>query len=432
MADDEHLDRLVDTLLHELLGGEVPPDLRERIVSRAFPRRSRWRTWGALAAATAALVLAALGVWWLLAHSAARPPTVEQRPPQAPAPYPAARASGRYAIEGRGALARGATLVTEAGAAELVLGGYCHIALAPGTRLRWEGLMRREEVFLFQGQVTCEVETARGGFAVRTEVGTASVAGTRFTVRMTEGDQAMPVPKMWVRVLAGTVLLAGAGGQTVLTAGEEKTEVKSEDPPEERAVGKEGLANAIARGTVIGTVSRKEARWVEITSLSGKTARYIPEWVGGMPADGGGPDRRVLEQIARVRVGEQVRAEWYVDNHLRLLGIHRIGPPAKDEPPEKGAGAKAERLHELPAGTKGTTVGVLAAKERNVIFVRPEGAAEPERFMPRWIGGMPRDGGGLDKVMLGKFEELKVGDRLRVEWVYDERRRAVQIEVLGD
>jgi ferric-dicitrate binding protein FerR (iron transport regulator) len=74
-------------------------------------------------------------------------------------------------------------------------------------------------VFLRQGGVTCDVDRAVGGFAVRTAAGTASVTGTRFAVRVTgkEGEQM----KMAVKVFIGSVLLSGAWGEVSLVAGED-------------------------------------------------------------------------------------------------------------------------------------------------------------------------------------------------------------------
>ena len=54
---------------------------------------------------------------------------------------------------------------------------------------------------------------------------------------------------------------------------------------------------------------------------------------------------------------------------------------------------------------------VLATEEGNILL------------MPHWRGGMPKDGGGLDKEMLAKLAGFKVGDNVRIEWSWQERRR---------
>jgi len=89
------------------------------------------------------------------------------------------------------------------------------------------------------------------------------------------------------------------------------------DPPAARS--KDG--RTIARGTVVGVVVRTGGRWVDIKSASGKTERYIPHWRGGMPRDGGGPDKAMVALIARLKAGQRVVVRWSVDHHLRLDDI---------------------------------------------------------------------------------------------------------------
>ena len=91
------------------------------------------------------------------------------------------------------------------------------------------------------------------------------------------------------------------------------------DPPAARS--KDG--RAIARGVVTGTVTGKGKAWLDVRSASGKTARYIPHWSGGMPQDGGGPDKATMRAIAQVKVGQRVSIRWTVDHHVR---IESIGP----------------------------------------------------------------------------------------------------------
>ena len=205
MPPDDFRDRLVDTLLDEVLGGEQPPDLTGRVVSKAFPGDRRHLGRYVLAAAAVAAV-AVLG-WWLL------------RPG-----YPRPQASGAYHVVGGGAVRRGATVRTEQGRATLTLGGYCSVALDPQSSVRLEGSDLAEQVFLGRGGVLCDVDLEVGTFAVRTAVGTASAAGTRFAVELIEekGDDEMVEKRMLVRVLAGVVLVSGAGPELALARGQEK------------------------------------------------------------------------------------------------------------------------------------------------------------------------------------------------------------------
>jgi hypothetical protein len=51
--------------------------------------------------------------------------------------------------------------------------------------------------------------------------------------------------------------------------------------------------------------------------------------------------------------------------------------------------------------------------------------------MPRWIGGAPKDGGGPDKELVKVIKGLKLGSRVRLEWSFDERPRAVKIDLVS-
>ncbi|MEN6305419.1 MAG: hypothetical protein ABFD96_22035, partial [Armatimonadia bacterium] len=81
----------------------------------------------------------------------------------------------------------------------------------------------------------------------------------------------------------------------------------------------------------------------------------------------------------------------------------------------------------VPEEKEGTVTGVVTAKGETWIEVTPEGGAT-QRYWPRWIGGMPAQGGGFDRDMLRVFAGLTVGQKVTVKWAYDERLRAVQVQ----
>jgi len=139
--------------------------------------------------------------------------------------YPSPEASGTYRVVGGGQVRRGSVILAEAGTASVALGGYCRVDLDPGSALRIAGSKRAEEVVLKHGRVVCEADRGVGTFAVRSEVGTVSVTGTRFAVTMIEdkGDDDMFDRRMAVRVLAGAVLVSGAWGEMTLRAGQAAT-----------------------------------------------------------------------------------------------------------------------------------------------------------------------------------------------------------------
>jgi hypothetical protein len=95
-------------------------------------------------------------------------------------------------------------------------------------------------------------------------------------------------------------------------------------------------------------------------------------------------------------------------------------------------GAQDKKKEKDPnEGKKGKTIGTLVDKQEKFIEVKADGEEKGRRYVPRWIGGNPADGGGFDKATLKTFRELKVGSRVEVEWIFEERFRAVKVKVLA-
>lgn len=94
------------------------------------------------------------------------------------------------------------------------------------------------------------------------------------------------------------------------------------------------------------------------------------------------------------------------------------------------AGEKKEQKKDEAEGRKGKTIGILTAKGPNFIEVKADGEEKGRRYIPQWLGGDPKAGGGLDKAVLKVFHELKVGSRVEVDWVFEERFRALKVKVL--
>ena len=88
-----------------------------------------------------------------------------------------------------------------------------------------------------------------------------------------------------------------------------------------------------------------------------------------------------------------------------------------------------ERSKELQ-GKTGTVTGVVTRKGDTWIEVRAEGEKESRRYTPHWRGGMPADGGGLDKAMLEKIHHTAVGSVVKLKWKYEERYRLEGLEVI--
>jgi len=260
-------DRLIHVLLREILGGKTPPDLSGRILARAYGHGRRRVL--ALAAA-AAVVLATVGAmsWHALGDRYAEP-TV----------------SGDYEIEGDRPFARGCVVLTGSGAAAVARKGHYRVELDRNSAVGIEGGEHAEQVFLRQGGVTCQVDRSAGHFAVRTEVGTASVTGTRFAVRIVRKEGGNM--RMFAKVLVGTVLLSGSWGQIELAAGEEATVPgpKAEalgriEAGKPRTVPRSGEAWR-TRGRVVGRLRNAPACEIDLLDANGKIVKSARVPKGG-------------------------------------------------------------------------------------------------------------------------------------------------------
>lgn len=85
-------------------------------------------------------------------------------------------------------------------------------------------------------------------------------------------------------------------------------------------------------GTISGIVTAKEKNVIEIKADGEEKARkYVPKWVGGAPASGGGPDKKMLEEIAKVKIGSRVKIQWEFEERPRVLKIEVLKAPEKDK-----------------------------------------------------------------------------------------------------
>ena len=171
-------------------------------------------------------------------------------------------------------------------------------------------------------------------------------------------------------------------------------------------------ARAAESGTVIGTLTAKGENWIAVRADgANEPQRYVPRWIGGMPNQGGGLDKDMLRIIQSLRVPSRVRLAWVFEERPRVVRIEVLSSGEPGVPPQKS----------------GVVEGTITAKGETWIEVKPLGDRPAERYVPRWIGGMPNQGGGLDKDMLRALSQFKIGDRVRLEWIYEERKRVVKI-----
>jgi formylglycine-generating enzyme required for sulfatase activity len=137
----------------------------------------------------AALLMIVVGVFWLWRQ---RPGDRERQPSATSTPTLRSIVEGYRQPEllsestGTGSLMcrsprRGESLKVCPSGAKLTMGGYCDLALDPGTEIILRGEPHREAVELIVGRVVSEVRPQEGEYAVYTAVGWVKVKGTRFT-----------------------------------------------------------------------------------------------------------------------------------------------------------------------------------------------------------------------------------------------------------
>jgi hypothetical protein len=87
------------------------------------------------------------------------------------------------------------------------------------------------------------------------------------------------------------------------------------------------------KGKIIGTLTDKGPAWIELNADGEEKGRkYVPHWVGGMPAQGGGPDKKVVKVISELKVGSRIEIEWEFEERLRVLTVKVLKlPPEKDK-----------------------------------------------------------------------------------------------------
>jgi hypothetical protein len=161
-------------------------------------------------------------------------------------------------------------------------------------------------------------------------------------------------------------------------------------------------------GVATGNLMAKGDGYIDV-KVDGRNdvTRFRAQWIGGRD---GSFDKKVLTQIGKLVVPSRVQLKWAINEGPRVLAVEMIDRPTENPKP--------------PAAS-GQAKGIVVAKGENWIEIRTEN--ETRRFTPRWIGGMPNAGGGLDKQMLYLISQAPIGAKVKYEWTYDERLRIVAL-----
>ncbi len=86
------------------------------------------------------------------------------------------------------------------------------------------------------------------------------------------------------------------------------------------------------KGTAIGKLVAKGERYIEVKADGEEAPRkYVPQWKGGLPAQGGGPDKAMLKTFSELKVGSRVEVQWHFNEHLRVIGVKLLKAPAESK-----------------------------------------------------------------------------------------------------
>jgi hypothetical protein len=180
-------------------------------------------------------------------------------------------------------------------------------------------------------------------------------------------------------------------------------------------------------GITEGVLTAKGESWIAVRADGQQeSTKLVPRWIGGLPKNGGGLDKRMLALFRELIIGSRLKVAWLHDEHLRVVDIQVLQLPGQDA--EEGTGNTTPKTEEAPAQKEGKFIGVVVEKGENWILIRPDGEHESKKFFPRWIGGAPSQGGGLDKDALRAIHETPVGAHVSVAWVWNERLRLTAMQ----
>lgn len=116
--------------------------------------------------------------------------------------------------------------------------------------------------------------------------------------------------------VVGLACLMMVGTSFSLLTAQDKAQKKAKNPEEGR------------KGTVTGLVTSKGDNWIEVKADGEEKGRkYFPHWVGGNPAQGGGPDKKIIAEIKKTPLKSRVSLEWLFEERPRVEKIELLSKP---------------------------------------------------------------------------------------------------------
>jgi hypothetical protein len=162
-------------------------------------------------------------------------------------------------------------------------------------------------------------------------------------------------------------------------------------------------APAAQSGRVVGILVTKGQADITVKPEGTQEARrYL------LAPPGGSPDPKVQAAVKAAFEPNLVAVEWRLAEQQPVVTSFQ-------QITREQTGVVAGTVTALPAGP-----GQILLLE-----VKPDGQGFTERYWPQWV----KD--GFDKNLVAVIAGLKVGDKVKIAWYRDERRRVTGVQVLG-
>lgn len=262
----------------------------------------------------------------------------------------------------------------------------------------------RPTVELLQGGGKFEVPPGQGQFRVDTPLGTVTVLGTVFAVRLQQAAS------LQVAVVSGKVQVQCAGKLRMLTAGESGSFPESNDKPNRVA---EPAKNDELPENIVGVLREIDAARsrINVTMVDqGEVAERILKVASDAPVIVNG----IVVRLADLRVGKQVHLRLSDDRRLVLLIQQEV---AKHEDPGP---ANPGPLKDDPTEIAGILKTVQAIKNSITVTTVAQGQAVDETF------GLAGDLEVLVNGKAGDFGDLKPGMEVRLK-LSDDRKFVTEL-----
>lgn len=215
----------------------------------------------------------------------------------------------------------------------------------------------------------------------------------------------MTVPRLLVALLTLGLMCAVSATAPAALA-QEKDKKKEKNPLEGK------------KGTVIGILVSKGKNFIEVKAAGEEKGRkYIPHWVGGAPAQGGGPDKKMLKVFSELKIGSRLEVDWHFEEHLRVVGVKVLQAPKSPSEEKKTDKQNGEKR-------TGKTLGTLQARQDNkFIEVLGDGEEKARRYFVH---------AKLSDKLLLSVRQVPIGSRVSVDWVFTNHGPILQnIDVLA-